>query len=70
MLQRLLEPKLHALIAVMDQALGWLTGGNCLIQRIQDQRGVGRTSDLPADNATSEDIDHKSRINKALPGWA
>ena len=61
---------LRAAVAVMDQGivLSGLARMQGLLQRIEHEVGVHRTTDPPADDAPGKHIDHEGHIQPALPG--
>jgi hypothetical protein len=61
---------LHAPVAVMDEpAAGYGSAiMKRLLQGIENEAGVSRAADPPADNAASIGVDHERHIDEARPG--
>src|SRR5262249_37411437 len=59
---------LAAPVAVMNHALGVGASPQRLLERIQDQVGVHRASDAPADDAARKHIDDESHVDEPRPG--
>ena len=66
-LRRLLEPKLHASIAVMDQLLEITPRMERLLQRIQRQVAAQRARHPPADDLPREHVRDEGDVHKARP---